>query len=176
MTVSELRSPVVADEPMRPPLLPEHPRRMGPVTRALVLRTVAVIAAVQVLGAVLVVVGGRWRAAGLSLAFPGGGFLYTAAPLAFALTWVALTVALVLWWGVSLHVGIPAVWLASSAGAALWADCSWVANHWCELLPMDPLLQLQWLQVDSPLLEQRAAGIDAVFAAILTNLPPDLGS
>lgn len=122
MTVSELRSPVVADEPMRPPLLPEHPRRMGPVTRALVLRTVAVIAVVQVLGAVLVVVGGRWRAAGLSLAFPGGGFLYTAAPLAFALTWVALTVALVLWWGVSLHVGIPAVWLASSAGAALWAD------------------------------------------------------
>ena len=107
MTVSELRSPVVADEPMRPPLLPEHPRRMGPVTRALVLRTVAVIAAVQVLGAVLVVVGGRWRAAGLSLAFPGGGFLYTAAPLAFALTWVALTVALVLWWGVSLHVGNP---------------------------------------------------------------------
>lgn len=38
------------------------------------------------------------------------------------------------------------------AGAALWADCSWVANHWCELLPMDPLMQLQWLQVDSPLL------------------------
>ena len=32
------------------------------------------------------------------------------------------------------------------------------------------------VQVDSPLLEQRAAGIDAVFAAILTNLPPVPGS
>ena len=121
MTVSELHRPHVA-EPARPPLLPEHPRRMGPVTRLLVLRTVAIVLVVQATGIALVVSGGaRARAAGLSLALPGGGFLYTAAPIAFVLTWVAISVALVLWWGMSVHWGIPLVWLASAAASALWA-------------------------------------------------------
>eukprot|EP01036_Dinobryon_divergens_P003700 gene3700-4902_t len=121
MTVSELHRPHVA-EPARPPLLPEHPRRMGPVTRLLVLRTVAVVVVVQAIGIALVVSGGRARAAGLSLALPGGGFLYTAAPIAFVLTWVAISVALVLWWGMSVHWGIPLVWVASAGASALWAN------------------------------------------------------
>jgi Linalool dehydratase/isomerase len=122
MTVSELHRPHVA-EPARPPLLPERPRRMGPITRLLVLRTVAVVLVVQAIGIALVVSGGvRARAAGLSLALPGGGFLYTAAPVAFVLTWVAISLALVLWWGMSLHWGVPLVWFASSGASALWAQ------------------------------------------------------
>ena len=58
MTVSELHRPHVAD-PARPPLLPEHPRRMGPVTRLLVLRTVAIVLVVQATGIALVV-SARW--------------------------------------------------------------------------------------------------------------------
>lgn len=106
------------------PLLPETPRRMGPVTRFLVLRTVGVFAAVEAVAAVLVfAVGGRLaRTAGLSLAFPGGGFLHTASPVAFALTWVAVSLALVLWWGISLHAGLPAVWLLAVVASVAWAD------------------------------------------------------
>lgn len=31
-------------------------------------------------------------------------------------------------------------------------DCGWVANRWCELLPMNDHLRLQMLELDSPLL------------------------
>ncbi len=124
MTVSELHPPTdhADPPPPRPPLLPEQPRRMGPVTRFLVLRTVVVVAVVQVVSVVLTVAGGRWRTLGLGLALPGGGFLHTAAPVAFVLTWVAVTVALVFWWGMSVHWGIPLVWLASALVAVAWAD------------------------------------------------------
>jgi hypothetical protein len=122
MTVSDVQQPTEQAPAMRPPLLPEHPRRMGPVTRRLVLRTVAVVTAVQAIGIALVLVGGRWRTFGLGLALPGGGFLHTAAPIAFVLTWVAVSLALVLWWGMSVHWGIPLVWLGSALAAVLWAD------------------------------------------------------
>ncbi|WP_420453478.1 hypothetical protein [Ilumatobacter sp.] len=103
------------------PLLDPHPRRMGPVSRRLLTRFVAGIALVQLAGAVLtfVVAGDRARAAGLSLTFPGGGFLHLARPGLFVLTSVALVVALVLWWGLSAHAAIPVVWLGSALAA--WA-------------------------------------------------------
>ena len=71
------------------PLLPENPRRMGPVTRWLVLRTVLLIALVEVIGSVLVfAVGGvTARALGLGMVFPGAGFLYIGAPLLFISGW-----------------------------------------------------------------------------------------
>ena len=31
-------------------------------------------------------------------------------------------------------------------------DCGWVANRWCELLPMQPELKQRLLELDSPLL------------------------
>lgn len=31
-------------------------------------------------------------------------------------------------------------------------DCGWVANRWCELFPLDQHMQLQLLEIDSPLL------------------------
>lgn len=33
----------------------------------------------------------------------------------------------------------------------LYQDCGWVANRWCELLPMKQTLRLQLLELDSPL-------------------------
>ena len=115
--------PAVERTPDDIPLLPTDPRRMGPVTRFLVLRLVAVVVVVEVLGTVLVAVGGSTaRAAGLSLVFPGAGFLLTGSPLLFVLTWVLLSVAVVLWWGMSLHLGIPGVWALSAVGSALLAE------------------------------------------------------
>lgn len=123
-TPSTTPSATHAELPGELPLLATEPHRMGPVTRFLVLRLVACLAVVQAIGAVLVfVVGGTVaRAVGLSLVLPGGGFLYSAHPLLFVLTWVAVTLALVLWWGMSLHLGIPAVWALSAAAAGLLAD------------------------------------------------------
>ncbi|MEN9506561.1 MAG: hypothetical protein RI958_2487 [Actinomycetota bacterium] len=110
-------------EPQAIPLLPERPKRMGPVTRWLVLRSVAVFVVWQAIAASLVVFGGDTaRAGGLSLVVPGGGFVFTASPVLFALTWVAMSVAVVLWWGMSLHVGIPVVWMLSAVGSALVAN------------------------------------------------------
>ncbi len=104
-------------------LLPTEPRRMGPVTRFLVLRLVACIVVVEIAGTLLVALGGTAaRAAGLSLVFPGAGFLYTAHPGLLLLTWVLLSLAVVLWWGMSLHLGIPGVWLLGASGSALLAD------------------------------------------------------
>ena len=107
-----------------PLLLPERPPRFGPISRRLLARLVAGLLAVQLIGALLIfVVDSPWSiAAGTSLVFPGAGFLYVAWPLLFALTLLALVVALVLWWGASAHLAIPLVWLASAVGAALLAD------------------------------------------------------
>lgn len=33
-----------------------------------------------------------------------------------------------------------------------WDDCGWLANRWCEILPVSPQLKQQFLEVDSPLL------------------------
>ena len=41
---------------------------------------------------------------------------------------------------------------AQQAGPAEFGDCGWVANRWCELFPMEERLQLQLMQMDSPLL------------------------
>lgn len=125
-----------------PLLLPERPRRFGPVSRLLLARLVAVLAVVEVAGALLVFAADpAWaRAAGLSLVFPGAGLLWVAAPVAFVGTLVALLVALVLWWGLSTHFAIPLVWAASAVAAALLADGPnlWVADgtHWSWAIPV----------------------------------------
>ena len=122
MTDTAIRPPV-EERPNSIPLLPTQPLRMGPITRFLVLRTLAVLALVELVGTLLVVIGDvSARAAGLSLVFPGAGFLYTASPLFFVLTWVLMSVALVLWWGMSMHWGIPVVWVISASLSGALAD------------------------------------------------------
>jgi hypothetical protein len=105
-------------------LLPERPARLGPVSRKLVVRLACVLALIVVAGTLMVVLSDSapWRTLGLSLVFPGGGFLYIASPLWFALVMVALVLAVVLWWGISAHWAIPLVWLAAAAVATSLAD------------------------------------------------------
>ena len=33
-----------------------------------------------------------------------------------------------------------------------WDDCGWVANRWCEMLPLNPALKQRFMSLDSPLL------------------------
>jgi Lon protease-like protein len=33
-----------------------------------------------------------------------------------------------------------------------WDDCGWLANRWCELLPLDPALKQRFMSLDNPLL------------------------
>ena len=111
-----------------PLLLPENPPRFGPISRRLLGRLVLGLLLVQAIGAVLLFVVGTdtSRAAGASLVFPGAGFLYVAWPPLFIVTWALLVVALVLWWGASAHLAIPAVWFASVLGAgALAGGSTW---------------------------------------------------
>jgi hypothetical protein len=105
-------------------LLPDRPPRLGPVSRKLVLRLLVVLAVVVLVGTAMVVFSdsASVRAAGLSLVFPGGGFLYIASPLWFVVAMVALVLAVVLWWGISAHWAIPLVWLLSAVGAAALAE------------------------------------------------------
>jgi hypothetical protein len=121
-TASAARPPVAPTAANGVLLLPTAPSRLGPVSRRLVIRLVVVLAAVVVIGSVMTIVGGpAVRAAGLSLVFPGGGFLYLASPLWFLVTIVLLTLAIVLWWGISAHWAIPLVWLGSVVTSGLLA-------------------------------------------------------
>lgn len=46
------------------------------------------------------------------------------------------------------HLSIQPRWVPEHL---LYQDCGWVANRWCELLPMKQALRLQLLELDSPL-------------------------
>ena len=126
MTVTaEPSAPVAADGAL---LLPEDPPRLGPISRRLLARVVVLVAVLQALGALLVFGVGTEgaRAAGLSLVVPGGGLLYVGAPLLFLAAVALVVVALVLWWGLSAHAAIPAVWFGSVLLAwALAGGTSW---------------------------------------------------
>jgi Linalool dehydratase/isomerase len=116
MTIAEVRPP--ATEPF---LLPERPPRLGPVSRRLLLRLVAILLSMQIIGAWLTfgVATDRARAAGLSLTFPAGGFLFAGLPGLFVVTMALLALAVIVWWGASAHFAIPLVWLSSVVVAAL---------------------------------------------------------
>ncbi|MEZ5228773.1 MAG: hypothetical protein R2710_19540 [Acidimicrobiales bacterium] len=116
--------PTLSPGPGAIPLLPERPLRMGPVTRRLLTRTALVVGAAEAIGAILVfAVGGeRATAAGLGLMFPGGGFLYDAAPLLLAASLVGVVVSIVLWWAISAVWALPTVWAVSAVAATLLAD------------------------------------------------------
>jgi hypothetical protein len=122
-------------------LLPEHPRRMGPVTRFLVIRLLVGLLVVEAIGTLLVVIvdSPAGRSAGLSMVLPGGGFLYTATPVLFVVTWLLITLAIVLWWGMSLIVGIPVVWATGVVVSALLADgprLFWEPTTWPWAVPV----------------------------------------
>ena len=101
-------------------LLPVNPPQYGPETRRLLIRTATMLLGIFALGAWLTFAHDdpSFRAAGLSLIFPGGGFLYVAWPSLFVATLVAMAFAVLLWWGLSAFFLIPLVWLISVVGSA----------------------------------------------------------
>ena len=114
MTLLEGFRPEVADNGLL--LLPEHPPRLGPVSRRLIARTALLLTAQIVLGSLLVFLSSsdRVRAIGLGLVFPGAGFLFSASPIGLLVTLALMVLAIVLWWGISAHFGIPLVWWGSA--------------------------------------------------------------
>lgn len=101
-------------------LIPERAKPHGPVTAARLRRTFLVYVAVAVLGMVPVIVDAAagWKAFGLGVVMPGGGFLYTADPILTALTLVIFVVSLVAWFGTGNILAPPAVWLGAALLAA----------------------------------------------------------
>lgn len=123
------------------PLLPERPRRAGPVTTALLARTALLVALVEVAAVACVVGGGALPpVAGAGLVFPGGGFLYTGHPVVFALVVAGLALAVVLWWAISLWWGIPALWATSAVAAVAvhdrWPESGIGSGTWGWSLPL----------------------------------------
>lgn len=105
------------------PLLSEKPRRAGPGTTRLLVRTATVLAIVEALGIALLLVGGRVLSTlGTGLLFPGGGLLYTARPVLFVCTLALVALGVVLWWALSLSWAIPAVWATSAIAAVALLD------------------------------------------------------
>ncbi|MFP5322215.1 MAG: hypothetical protein ACLGIC_10260 [Acidimicrobiia bacterium] len=105
------------------PLLPESPRRAGPVTRRLLARTALALLAIESLAAVLIASGGPTaEVVGSSLIVPGGGLLHTGRPLLVALTAALVVLGIVLWWAMSLIWGIPLVWALSGLAAVVLDD------------------------------------------------------
>lgn len=51
-----------------------------------------------------------------------------------------------------------------------WDDCGWVANRWCELLPVSPQLKQQFLAVDNPLV--RLELVDDLLTRLQIGTPP----
>ncbi|HAS12105.1 MAG TPA: hypothetical protein DCS55_16550, partial [Acidimicrobiaceae bacterium] len=121
-------------EPSALPLLPEEPRRAGPVTRRLLARTAAVLAALEVGAVALLLAGGPTaEVVGSSMIVPGGGLLHTGRPVLFALTAALVVLCIVLWWAMSLAWGIPAVWLVSGIAAVALDD----GTRWGWAVPVD---------------------------------------
>ena len=116
-------SPELKFTPAGIPLLPENPPRFAPVTRKLMLRSVAILTATVVVSLVLVFIvdTAASTAIGLSLVFPGGGLLYAGSPILFVVMVLVFWGALVLWWGIS-AVFFP--WIAMAVAAALAAAVS----------------------------------------------------
>src|SRR4051812_40147725 len=113
-TAPQRRVPELKLTPAGIPLLPENPPRFAAVTRRLMLRSAAILAAVIIASCVLVFVVDTAvsTAIGLSLVFPGGGLLYAASPILFVVAVLLFWAALVLWWGVS-AVFLPWVVMAA---------------------------------------------------------------
>ena len=118
---------VVADRTVRA-LLPERSGPIPPVTARRLRRAVGAYAVVWLLGALAgLVTGPSWTAAGLGLAFPGGGLLYGGHPVLAGTALVAVLAAVMTWWAMGPTVLPPLVWIASAGlgGAIAGPGTAW---------------------------------------------------
>lgn len=117
-------------------LLPDNPRQYGPVTFRLLLRSGVILGVLYLVGATMALGGDSPAvvAAGLSIVFPGGGFLWAGAPFLFVVTLLAFALAFLLWWGLSAFFTLPLVWVLGIAGSA-WVAAE-VTSPWTWVTPV----------------------------------------
>ncbi len=98
--------------------------RWGPGRRRLLFRTAWTAIAAIALGLVLIFAVDTPLATsvGLSLIVPGGGFLYSAWPILFVVTWAAMWVSWNLWIGFGTFFHVLGVYLLALVGSALVAE------------------------------------------------------
>jgi hypothetical protein len=105
-------------------LLPTPSGAFPPVTGRRLRRTLTCYGVLWLTGVVLsgLDLSTKWTAAGLGLAFPGGGFLYGGHPVLALISVVAMVAAVFTWWGAGPILLPPAVWVVSLALGAVGAD------------------------------------------------------
>ena len=111
----------------RIPPIPDIRSLHGPITRRLLRRFYAGLAALYVVGLLPVLLGmsAQWKAFGLGLLFPGAGFLYAGGVLGvvFALAaFAAFLVILFIWWARGVVVGPPGVLVGTALLSAAWIE------------------------------------------------------
>ncbi len=109
----------------RIPPIPDIRSLHGPITRRLLRRFYAGLAAIYVVGLlpVLLDTSAQWKAFGLGLLFPGAGFLYAGGVLGvlFAVgSFAAFMVILFIWWARGVLAGPPGVLLGTALLSAAW--------------------------------------------------------
>ncbi|WP_188113420.1 hypothetical protein [Nocardioides humilatus] len=105
-------------------LLPTPQRATPPTTARRQRRAILTYGALWSLGALLgfLDLGTRWTAAGLGLAFPGGGLAWGGQPVLGVVAALTFVLAVFIWWATGPTVLPPLVWAASIALGALLAD------------------------------------------------------
>ena len=105
-------------------LLPLNPPQYGPITRRLVWKTDLTLIAMFVVGGLLALLSSSpvLKAAGMSMMFPGGGFLYLGWPSLWLLSILAMAFAFLMWWALSAFFTLPLAWFLSIAGSTLLAN------------------------------------------------------
>jgi hypothetical protein len=104
--------------------IPRPKAVVSPVTARMLRRTATVYAAIWLVALAPTAIGaGRgWVAAGLGLAFPGGGFLYGGHPVLAAVAVFAVLLGAFLWWAMGIVLAAPLIWIATAALAGAAAD------------------------------------------------------
>ncbi len=109
----------------RIPPIPDLTRMHGPLTARRLRMSYAALAALFVIGVLpcLLQMGSQWKAFGLGLIVPGGGFLFAGGVLgvAFALaSFAAFLVILFIWWARGVILGPPGVLIGTALLSAAW--------------------------------------------------------
>ena len=109
----------------RIPPIPTRTRRNGPLTRYRLLRFCAALALINLaaLSPVLLGMSPQWKAFGLGIMFPGGGFLYAGGivgVIGALLSVAAFAVIMFIWWARGVILGPPGVLIGTALLSAAW--------------------------------------------------------
>jgi len=121
---SSAQAPLLID---RIPSIPETISRHGPLTANRLRRFYAMLAVGFLLGIAPVVfgLGAQWKAFGLGILFPGGGFLYAGGVVGVVgalLSFAAFAVILFIWWARGPILAPPGVLVGTALLSAAWIE------------------------------------------------------